>query len=188
MKYLNFNIDSSLPVSAGFRNCRITNFSDACSYVKSLPYKRNENKSDLLCVFKEACGTCSTKHALLKELASENGQYKVQLIIGIFKMNGNNTPAVKKTLAAWQIDYIPEAHNYLKNGEAIIDCTGNGFDPDNYIPDLLEEKEIDPMQITDFKVAWHQQFLRSWLKENPSVYSFEEIWKIREECILALSR
>jgi hypothetical protein len=60
-------------VSRAFMAKGITTFSDACFYVKSLPYRRNENKEDVFAVFNDNRGTCGTKHALFKRLADENG-------------------------------------------------------------------------------------------------------------------
>ncbi|MBL7933751.1 MAG: hypothetical protein JNL60_17745, partial [Bacteroidia bacterium] len=88
------------------------------------------------------------------------------------------------TLKKYNLEYIPEAHNYLKYKGFIIDYTGAGFSPGKYEVDLLAEKEIRPEQITDFKVAYQKEFLSSWLLEQKHIgYSLEEIWTIREQCI-----
>ena len=41
-------------------------------YIKNLPYGRNSNRTDFSLVFTEHKGTCSSKHALLKQLADTN--------------------------------------------------------------------------------------------------------------------
>ena len=53
--------------------------------------------------------------------------------------------------------------------------------------ELLEEIEIIPSQVVDFKVEYHKNYLKKWLDETKSTISFEEIWKIREQCISKLS-
>ena len=98
MNLPDFKISSTGGISREFLNGNILSFQDAAILVKELRYKRNKNKEDLLAVFSDNCGTCSTKHALLKKLADENGCNKIKLILGIFKMNAENTPSVKKTL------------------------------------------------------------------------------------------
>ena len=135
----------------------------------------------------DGCGTCSTKHALLKTLASENNRADVQLVVGIFRMNEFNTPKVKSCLDRYHLHYIPEAHCYLKLDQTIYDFTGTSFLEMKFIPDLLCEFEIAPDQIFDYKINQHKAFLKEWLVMNPEIkWSIEEIWKIREECISEL--
>ena len=60
---------------------------------------------------------------------------------------------------------------------------------DNFISHLENEIEMQPDQITDFKIKYHQNFLRQYLDKNPAMpYQLEEFWRIREECIAALQQ
>jgi len=54
---------------------------------------------------------------------------------------------------------------------------------------FLCEERIEPEQIGDTKVALHKRFLRDWVARRGTIgqLSWEEIWKVREECIAALS-
>ncbi|MBK8956161.1 MAG: hypothetical protein IPM34_11490 [Saprospiraceae bacterium] len=163
-------------------------FSDACEFVKNIPYGRNKNKFEFLSVFTENSGTCSTKHALLKQLSTENGEDAVKLILGVYKMSKENTGEVGKVLMEFKLNYIPEAHNYLKIGGNIVDCTNPYFSTQNYAEDILLEIEIEPYQITEFKVNFHKNFLKQWLLTTPDIpYNPEELWIIREKCILSLA-
>ena len=182
---LNFELNSDLPFGKSFHNLEIHSFSDAMKYVKNLPYGRNSNRKDFALVLDEKKGTCSSKHALLKSLADENDHPKIKLILGIFKMNGINTPKVKETLEKFGIEYIPEAHNYLKINSVIYDCTTENSSEINFVQDLLEEIEINPEDVSSKKNVIHQRFLKNWCKENQ--LNFEEIWSIREQCIRDLS-
>ncbi len=184
-----FNIGSAGIISLQFRNKNIFTFKQACSFVKTLPYRRNSNKNNPLTLFEDECGTCSTKHATLMLLATENQQPEVKLYLGIYKMNPNNTPGITAVLQEYQLDYLPEAHNYLKVKEQLTDCTAPHFSISDFQDDLMEEIEISPQQITAFKVDYHKRFLQQWLKTQPQLtYSLEEIWNIRELCIEALSK
>jgi hypothetical protein len=60
-------------------------------------------------VLEEGCGTCTTKHATLTELAREQ-RIDVQLVLGIYEMNERNTPGVGRVLGAYGLSCIPEAH------------------------------------------------------------------------------
>lgn len=184
---MDFKIVSGNAISDLFLERKINSFIEACDYIRNLPYRRNKNKYDLRAVFEENCGTCSTKHALLKQLANENKSNNIRLMLGIFKMTKTNTPEVAQTLEKYGLEYIPEAHNYLKTTEETIDCTKPNFKDAGFKNYLLNEIEIQPEQITNFKVQYHQNFLKNWLTNNPEIkYSFEEIWKIREQCIVDL--
>lgn len=179
----NFKINSSKEISQQFISRHITDFNAALLFIKNLPYKRNADKNNLATVFTNGFGTCSTKHALLKQLAIENGAGDVQLKLGIFKMSAENTPAVTEVLQAHQLAFLPEAHNYLSIGNTVIDCTKAGSKPADFINDLIIEIEIAPQDIVDFKVAYHQAFLAKWLKRQELSLSLPELWTIREKCI-----
>jgi len=109
-------------------------------------------------------------------------------------MNGRNTPKIKTILETLRepqsdsLEYIPEAHNYLKFKNQILDFTKKNSSEDDFINDLLEEIEIQPHQINQFKIEFHKNYLRKWLVENrENPYSLDELWKIRELCIQVLS-
>lgn len=180
-----FELNSYKIITKMFQEIGIKSFSEAMNFIKNLPYGRNSSKNDLTLVLAENKGTCSSKHALLKELAIENQHDEVILMLGIFKMNGNNTPKVKTTLAQNNLNYIPEAHNYLKINHKIYDCTTKNSSEINFVNDLILEIEIQPNQISEFKVQFHKEFLKNWIEDKP--FTLEEIWRIREQCIADLS-
>lgn len=188
MESFNFNITSNQEISQLFKQNNCFDFLSASEFVRNLFYRRNLNKDNLATVFIDNCGTCSTKHALLKTLAEENQQSDFKLILGIFRMNGVNTPKIKSVLETYNLDYIPEAHNYLKFKNQILDFTKKNSTENDFINDLLEEIEIEPHQINQFKIEFHRSYLKKWLFENPQIHhSLEKIWDIRELCIARLS-
>jgi hypothetical protein len=184
----NFKIQQNGEISLEFLKRNIYTFSEATKYINNLNYGRNENKDDLKTIFDDNCGTCSTKHSILKKLAEENNENDIKLILGIFKMNASNTYEIKETLERNKLEYIPEAHNYLKYENTIYDFTKIGSKPSDFENDLLEEIEILPNQITIFKVEYHKKFLQNWLNKNNNIkLNLIELWKIREECIQNLT-
>ncbi len=186
-KPVDFEIsESSGPISKVAIDKGFTSFRKAAEWVSKLDYRRNIDKDNVLCLFNEQCGTCSTKHALLKRLADENGNEELQLMLGIFAMNAKNTPAIKDILKKYKLKYIPEAHNYLRAYNYILDYTGIGINETKFELDIIQECEIQPDQITDFKVKYHKDFIDNWLEENKIPYSLDELWNIREECIKAI--
>jgi hypothetical protein len=163
------------------------NFETLIEKVKNIPYGRNANRYDFSLVLSENKGTCSSKHAFLKDFADNNGIENVKLFIGIFKMNEANTPKLGNLLSNNNIEYIPEAHCYLKINQVPVDVTTVDSFYDKIKQDIIEEIEISPNQVSDFKVEYHKAFLKKWINETNQNNTFEEIWKIREKCILKLS-
>jgi hypothetical protein len=51
----------------------------------------------------------------------------------------------------------------------------------------LKEWTITPREIGDKKIELHQKEMKWWIAEKKLSYTFEEMWRIREECIDALS-
>ena len=60
----------------------------------------------------EGRGTCSTKHALLADLARENRRH-VALVLGIYEMDEDNTQEIGTVLDRNGLPCVPEAHCYL---------------------------------------------------------------------------
>ena len=186
---LNFPINEHGIISNQFLQLDIKDFDSAANYIQSLAYKRNFDKQDECCVFKDFGGTCSTKHAVLKNLARENKFPELHLMLGIFRMNAANTSGISSVLKKYNLKEMPEAHKYLKYKNETFDFTRKNSSIENFVHDLVQEIEIEPSQITDFKTKYHQDFLRNYLNVNPAViYDFEDFWKIREECIQALQQ
>ena len=146
----------------------------------------NSNREDLSLVSKENKGSCSSKHAFLKEIANQNNIPNIQLIIGIYKMKESNTK-IGTILSKNGIDFIPEAHCYLNiNGER-LDYTTGSSSFEKIKNDLLEEIEIEPYQVGEFKIKFHQDFIKTWLSNSNTTITFNQLWAIREQCIAFLS-
>ena len=174
-------------ISDAFVQAAVLDYRAAARFVSYLPYGRNTNVSDPRIVMREHRGTCSTKHALLRRLAAEQ-HIDVVLVLGIYEMNERNTPGVGPTLQKYKLATLPEAHCYLRYRGNRIDVTRE-IDPPEAMTALLVEEDIDPEQIGDYKTTLHRQFLRQWISEAEAASGREldEIWRIRQECIAALS-
>lgn len=183
----NFSLSLNSPLSKLLLAKGIPDFKSAIAYINQLPYGRTSDRSDYRLIIPEQTGTCSTKHAFLKQLAIENHQETVKLFIGIYQMNEANTKGVGSVLTKYQLNYIPEAHTYLKINETILDVTRTTTNETSFQDSVLAEAQILPHQIADYKVTWHQNFLKEWILTEQLPYTFEEIWNIREKCIEALS-
>ena len=186
--WIPFDIKPTGKISRSFLTRGPVNFHQAAQFVTQLPYGRNTDRSDYRLVLSEGRGTCSTKHALLASLCTEQQQNEIQLYTGIYEMTGSNTPGIGHILRHYGLPSIPEAHCYLKYHQDRWDFTRAGSC--NESPrEFLDEIPIGPHQIGDFKVAYHRAHLPLWLSRHGLTQSFDTdtLWKIREECIATLS-
>ena len=184
---MDFKLSSEENISGKFKSLGIFTWSDAISFVQNLAYGRNENRTNFLLVLSELKGSCSSKHALLKELALENNQNEVQLYIGIYKMNAANTPGISNALQDSPLAFVPEAHCYLKIDGVPIDVTSKKSDYQRIAKSVMVEIEIKPSQVSIDKVNIHQQFIKQWIAEHDVPLNFSEVWNLREQCIQNLS-
>ncbi len=156
-------------------------------FIKVLPYGRNSNRKDFDLVILEKKGSCSSKHALLKKVANLNEISNVELILGLYKMNQNNTPNIGSVLQDNLLNFIPEAHCYLKINGTRTDVTTSHSYFKKIENEIIIELEIEPEQVAVFKVNYHKEFLKKWIITNNIKKGFDEIWSIREQCILNLT-
>ncbi len=166
----------------------IGTWNELLSYVRQLPYGRNSIRTDFSLVITEGKGTCSSKHAFLKAVAEENNMANVKLILCIYRMTERNTPGIGTELTENGIDFIPEAHCFLRIDETGIDVTNATSDLKEIALDIMEESEITPEQVGDFKVEYHKDYIRNWIYKMEMNFSYAEIWNIRENCIANLAK
>ncbi len=169
------------PLSAACVDRGIISFLSLVEWVQQLPFARNSDRANYALVLDEECGACSTKNAVVKAVAMENGWSQVQLFLGIYNLSENTNPGVGSILTAAQLSFIPEAHVYLKIMNELRDVTGLPTGLTSFSEYLQNEIEILPDQIGDFKLNWHKKFLLQFAKNQKR--TLEEIITIREACI-----
>jgi hypothetical protein len=130
-------ISEAGPVSKEFLDLGIQGFQDACRYVHSLPYGYNSDRDDLMILFKEKMGTCTTKHAVIATLAAELG-LPVTRGVGIYAMTDAIVTGAGKILAEYGLPYVPMIHCFLEYGNHRVDLTeGNRNGKNRPIDDFL---------------------------------------------------
>ena len=139
---------------------------EVAEYVSNLPYGRNSNRADYLLVFTEKRGTCSTKHALLAALGREQ-DIDVHLVLGIYEMDGTNTPGVGSVLKKHGLRALPEAHCFMRYQGEVIDVTMPAASQIGRSDRVyLYEEIIRPVDIGAYKVDLHHRVLREWLSSQ----------------------
>jgi hypothetical protein len=124
-------------VSDTFRSLGIHSFLEACRYVHELPYGYNSDRDDLMILFKERKGTCTTKHAVIATLAAELG-LPISRGVGIYPMTEAIVTGADKILAEYGLPYVPMIHCFLEYDGFRVDLTeGNRNGKTRPIDDFL---------------------------------------------------
>lgn len=184
-----FDIEERGVVSRQFLHAGIKTYAAALRYVRNLPYGRISSAGAYWNVIRERKGTCSTKHALLVAVAHENAMTEIHLTVGIYAMNERNTPGIGVALERAGAPAIPEAHCYLRYRDNRFDYTMPGDTAPMMTLEILHEERIMPEQCAAYKRALHMRYLQSWIDSGKSAHISDvaTAWRIREECIAALS-
>ena len=118
----NVAIRASGPVSNKFLSMGIDGFIGACRFVHELPYGYNSDRDDLMILFKEKLGSCTTKHSVIATLAAESG-LPIKRAIGIYPMTEELVTGTGKILVKYGLPYVPMLHCFLVYGEHRVDLT-----------------------------------------------------------------
>lgn len=153
-------------------------------WVGQLPFKRNSQQGDYRLVFTEECGTCSTKHALVKQVAIENDWKDVLLLSGLYQMNGKTNPKIAKYLENHKVEYFPELYFFLKIDGKIFDLCNADFVQETFKNTLTNLEIINPSQIGAYITNKHKELFLNWCL-NEQV-SFDIYWAYREHCMWLL--
>jgi len=131
-------------VSEQFLQINIMSFWDACKFVHELPYGYNSATEDILILFKEGFGSCTTKHAVIATLAEELN-IPIHKTIGIYAMNKNIVTGTTRILEKYHLPYLPMNHCFLVNDSYQVDLTeGNNNGKNNSIEEFLYTEKVIP--------------------------------------------
>jgi hypothetical protein len=132
------------PVAQRFLKFDIHTFQSACRWVHALPYAYNSDRDDLMILFKEKRGTCTTKHAVIATLAAEL-TLAVEKNIGIYAMTEAIVTGTGPILKKYGLPYVPMIHCFLTDGEHRVDLTeGNANGKNRPIDDFLTTEAVIP--------------------------------------------
>lgn len=140
----NKTIISAGTISNHFLSCGINNFLDACDYVHQLPYGYNSDRDDLMILFKEKMGSCTTKHAVIATLAAEL-DLPINKSIGIYPMTEALVTGTEKILNKYDLPYVPMIHCFLGYQDYRVDLTeGNQNGKNQSIDTLFYTEMVEP--------------------------------------------
>jgi hypothetical protein len=131
-------------ISKKFLSLGIHTFIDACRYVHRLPYGYNSDPDDLMILFKENKGTCTTKHAVIATLADEL-DLPIEKNVGIYAMTEEIVTGTNKILKKYHLPYVPMIHCYLVYGKYRVDLSeGNNNGKNRPIEEFLYSQQVEP--------------------------------------------
>lgn len=150
-------------ISDQFLTIGIDSFIDACRYVHRLPYGYNSNRDDLMILFKEKMGTCTTKHAVIATLAAELS-LAITKSIGIYAMNEIMVSGTDKILKKYNLPYVPMLHCFLEYGPYRIDLTeGNHNGKNSPIENFLHTVIVKPDITEKEEYALYRNALKNYI-------------------------
>jgi hypothetical protein len=131
-------------VAERFLMLDIDTFHKACRYVHELPYGYNSDRDDLMILFTERMGTCTTKHAVIAALAVELN-LPVEKNIGIYAMTGEIVTGADRICAKYNLPYVPMIHCFLTDGHHRVNLTqGNANGKNRYVDTFLYTETVIP--------------------------------------------
>ena len=149
-------------MSEMFLKLNITSFKEACIYVHKMPYGINTNSNDKMILFKDNCGTCSTKHGVIATLAEE---LKIPLYkySCVYKYTEEITTGVNEILKKYEVPYIPMGHCFLVYEKYSFDLTeGNNNGKKISIDEYIHAEKVEPFisNVNEYRI------LKKVLKEK----------------------
>ena len=100
----------------------ISDFHGACRWLQALPYGKNSRSDDLMVLFEDGCGTCTTKHGVAAALAEELGLPARKFVV-FYKLDATVLPGVTPRLAEAGVDFVPNTHCLLGEAGRFADLT-----------------------------------------------------------------
>jgi hypothetical protein len=184
----NATIKAAGPVSNKFLSLGINGFIDACRYVHELPYGYNTDRDDLMILFKEKFGSCTTKHAVIATLAAELG-LPIEKAVGIYVMSEEIVADTGTILDKYGLPYVPMVHCFLVYGEHRVDLTeGNHNGKKRSIEDFLYTEKVVPNISAKDEYLLYRRALKDYIltKSEHKGIDLKSLLKAREEGLALL--
>ena len=110
------------PMARTFLSLEINGFLEVCRFVHELPYGYNSDRDDLMILFKEKMGSCTTKHAVVATLAAEL-QLPIEKSIGIYAMTEDLVTGANQIREKYDMPYVPMVHCFLVYEDYRVDLS-----------------------------------------------------------------
>lgn len=181
----NAPIANAGPVSTEFQRLRVPDFQAACAWLQALPYGKNSRSDDLMVLFKDGCGTCTTKHGVAAALAEELG-LPVRKHIVFYKLDPSVRRGIDPILEKRNVAFVPTTHCILGEGIHFVDLTHGNLT--GKLKDLTEFELYVAVRpdFTAAELAELYEWGLAWYRRNfPALgqLSADQIRALRRECL-----
>jgi hypothetical protein len=181
-------IKASGQVSQQFLEFGVNTFIDACRFVYELPYGYNSDRDDLMILFKERFGTCSTKHAVIATLALEL-DLPIHRMMGIYAMTEAIVAGADSILVNYGLPYVPMIHCFLAYDDLRVDLTeGNHNGKKCAIDAFLYTAQVIPAISAKHEYLLYRKTLQDSILEKGELAgtALKDILRAREEGLALL--
>lgn len=171
-------IESSGAVSDQFLSRGVDTFHDACRHVHALPYGYNSDRDNLMVLFEENMGSCTTKHAVIATLALEL-YLPVEKRIGIYAMSEAIVTGTDQILEKYKLPYVPMIHCFLAHYQHRVDLTEGNANGKNWpIDEFLCTEPVIP------NIAAKDEYLKYRLALKDLIHHREELQGVAIKAVL----
>ena len=177
-------------ISRQFLTLGINRFQAACRYVHDLPYGYNSDRDDLMILFKEKMGTCTTKHAVAATLAGE-WDLPVMKHIGIYALTEAIVANANEILSEFRLPYVPMLHCFLVSGSHRVDLTeGNHNGKKCAIDEFLYTAPVTPNISAKEEYLLYREALTQDImhREEMQTIELKRVLQARESGLVLLKR
>lgn len=171
-----------------FLDLGIATFHEACLWVHQLPYGYNSDRDDLMILFKEKMGSCTTKHAVIATLASEL-DLPIHKNVGIYAMTEALVTGTQEILGRYRLPYVPMIHCFLNFRGHWVDLSeGNRNGKNGPIDHFLYTTEVSATIFAKEEYRLYRQALRDEILSRPELEGIDmkTVLKAREEGLALL--
>ena len=173
-----------------FTGLGIATFHEACRWVHQLPYGYNSDRDELMILFKEKKGTCTTKHAVIATLASELG-LPINKKVGIYTMTEALVSGTQEILVRYRLPYVPMIHCFLNCQGRWVDLSeGNLNGKNGPIDHFLFTVDVAATISAKDEYRLYRQALQDHVLTRPELEGadMKTVLKAREEGLAVLKR
>ena len=164
-------IEPSGVVSDRLLSLGIDTFLSACRWAHELPYGYIADRDDLMILFKEKMGSCTTKHALIATLAEEL-KLPVEKNIAIYAMTEEIATGTDRILQTYDLPYVPMVHCYLSDGEHRVDLAeGNANGKNRSIDDFMLTERVIPNISAKDEYLKYRDALKNLIENRNELHS-----------------
>lgn len=171
-----------------FSGLGLETFHAACRHVHQLPYGYNSDRDDLMILFKENKGSCTTKHAVIATLAGELG-IPIHKKVGIYAMTEALVTGTREILNRYHLPYVPMLHCFLAYQDQYVDLSeGNRNGKNGPIDAFLFTADVSATISAKDEYHLYRQALKDKVLSRPELDGIEmkTVLKAREDGLALL--